>query len=331
MAPKRKGRETAPTICGVSGKFIKERRIDFGEIKDTMFAKLFVQYGWKRYVEELSSGNPKLVQDFYNNFNADIDNEESPRAHYTKVLGKWISFSKESIDEYLGLISMDAACYKDFIPDFSDEDVIGFLFGRSATGESGPFHNGALCEMAWYLHHFVAANVEPTSNITTINIQRAQLLYTIWVRKIDLGHHIYELIRIHGIEKSSSKRVIFPCLITAICKNKGIRSFPQEETLLHNDPISTSSFRRACEQIVQKGKHMATTPPSGPGESSAHAPQPSYSPFEQRVLDMFQGLTMKVDRLQHSVDQLLAIRRGSSDPDATSQLMDDSAYPPGSF
>ncbi|KAL2485011.1 hypothetical protein Adt_29767 [Abeliophyllum distichum] len=190
MAPKRKGRATAPTIGGVSGKFIKERRIDFGEIKDTMFAKLFVQYGWKRYVEELPSGNPKLVQDFCNNFNADIDNEESPRAHHTK-------------------------------------DVIGFLLGHSATDESGPFHNGALCEMAWYMHHFVAANVEPTSNITTINIQRARLLYTIWVRKIDLGHHIYELIRTHGIEKSFSKRLIFSCLITAICKNKGIRSLPQ--------------------------------------------------------------------------------------------------------
>ncbi|KAL2480360.1 hypothetical protein Adt_33326 [Abeliophyllum distichum] len=95
--------------------------------------------------------------------------------------------------------------YKDFIPDFGDEDVIGFLSGRSAMDESGPFHNGALCEMARYMHHFVAANVEPTSNITTINIQRARLLYTIWVRKIDLGHHIYELIRTHGIEKSSSK------------------------------------------------------------------------------------------------------------------------------
>ncbi|KAL2542351.1 hypothetical protein Adt_03329 [Abeliophyllum distichum] len=129
----------------------------------------------------------------------------------------------------------------------ADEDVIGFLLGRSATDESGPFHNGALCEMAWYTHHFVAANVEPTSNITTINIQRARLLYTIWVRKIDLGHHIYELIRTRRIEKSSSKRLIFSCLITAICKNKGIRSLPQEETLLHNDPISRSSFRRACE------------------------------------------------------------------------------------
>ncbi|KAL2532519.1 hypothetical protein Adt_05870 [Abeliophyllum distichum] len=144
MAPKRKGRKTVPTICRVRGKFIKERRIDFGEIKDTMFAKLFVQYGWKRYVEELPSGNPKLVQDFYNNFNADIDNEESPRSHYTKVLGKWISFSKDSVDEYLGLISTDAACYKDFIPDFSDEDVIGFLLGRSVTGKSGPFHNGSI-------------------------------------------------------------------------------------------------------------------------------------------------------------------------------------------
>ncbi|KAL2486892.1 hypothetical protein Adt_31648 [Abeliophyllum distichum] len=72
MAPNRKGRATAPTIGGVSGKFIKEWRINFGEIKDTMFAKLFVQYGWKTYVEELPSGNPKLVQDFYNNFNADM-------------------------------------------------------------------------------------------------------------------------------------------------------------------------------------------------------------------------------------------------------------------
>ncbi|KAL2498369.1 hypothetical protein Adt_23919 [Abeliophyllum distichum] len=273
MAPKRKGRKTAPTNHGVSGKFIKEQRIDFREINDTMFAKLFVQYGWKKYVEELPLGNPKLVQDFYNNFNADIENKESPQAHYTKVLGKWISFSKDSIDEYLGLTSTDAAWYKDFILDFSDEDVIGFLLGRST--------------------------IEPTSNITTINIQRARLLYTIWVRKIDLGHHIYELIRIHRIEKSSSKRVIFPCLITAICKNKGILSFPQEEILLFNDPISGGSFCRACEQIVKKGKHMATTPPSGPGEFSAHAPPPSYSPFEQRVLDMFQGLTMKVDRHQH--------------------------------
>ncbi|KAL2512996.1 hypothetical protein Adt_18596 [Abeliophyllum distichum] len=297
MAPKRKGRAPAPTIGGVSGKFIKEQSIDFGEIKDTMFAKLFVQYGWKRYVEELPSGNPKLVQDFYNNFNADIDNEESPRAHHTKVLGKWISFSKDSIDECLGLISTDAVFYKDFIPDFGDEDVIGFLLGRSATDESGPFHNGALCEMAWYMHHFVAANVEPTSNITTINILEGPT-------------------SVHNL---------------AICKNKGIRSLPQDETLLHNDPISRSSFRRACEQIVKKGTHMATAPPSGPSESSAHAPPPSYSPFEQRMLDMFQGLNMKVDRLQHSVDQLLAIGRGSSDPDATSQPMDDSAYPPGSF
>ncbi|KAL2474510.1 hypothetical protein Adt_35246 [Abeliophyllum distichum] len=150
-------------------------------------------------------------------------------------------------------------------------------------------------------------------------------------RRVDRQNEIFEqldVVELYGVGQIIG---FWQILVSTICKNKGIRSFPQEETLLHNDPISRSSFRRACEQIVKKGKHMATAPPSGPGESSAHAPPPSYSPFEQRVLDMFQGLTMKVDRLQHSVDQLLAIRRGSSDPDATSQPMDDSAYPPGSF
>ncbi|KAL2558337.1 Uncharacterized protein Fot_03076 [Forsythia ovata] len=191
-----------------------------------MFAQLFNRYGWQKYVEELPAGNSKLVQDFYNNFNEDIENEESAQTNYTKVLGKWIPFTKDSIDKYLGLTSRDATYYQDFVPDFHDEDMVSFLLENSAAGESGPFHNGALSEMAWYMHHFVAANVEPTSNTTAINIQRARFLYTIWVHKIDLGTHIYELIRDHMIEKSSSKRVIFPCLITSICKTAGVRSIP---------------------------------------------------------------------------------------------------------
>ncbi|KAL2545812.1 Uncharacterized protein Fot_15045 [Forsythia ovata] len=234
-------------------------------------------------------GNPKLVQDLYNNINEDIENEESTLANYTKVLEKWIPFTKESIDDYLGLTSTAATYYKDFFPDFHYEDVVSFLFGRSTTGESGPFHNGALSEMAWYMHHFVTTNVEPTSNTTAINIQRAQLLYTIWVRKIDLGQHIYELIRDHGIEKSSSKRVIFMRLIMAICKKAGVCSIPQDKTLLHNDLSSRGSFRRACEQIANKDRHIAAAPPSDLGESSGRAPPPSYSPFEQQCLTCSKG------------------------------------------
>lgn len=70
---------------------------------------------------------------------------------------------------------------------------------------------------------FICHNIEPTMHHTTFLDPKASFLYhLVWGQKIDLASLIYEQIHKLGVWGDRRNSLVFPSLISGICKSAGI-------------------------------------------------------------------------------------------------------------
>lgn len=178
--------------------------------------------GWDRVVDRPHPAYVDLVREFYANFNVDIDTPGSEHEHQTWVRDRWISFSPEVIQDYFGLT------WDDITPvpgDFPWETVAEVLLGRANAWPlpTPVWEQIQLTPSIGILWLFMCYNVEPTSHRTTFTDPTAGLIYhLVRGQKIDLATFIYDQIHYLGTSSDRHHSLIFPCLISGLCRQAGV-------------------------------------------------------------------------------------------------------------
>ena len=185
------------------------------------------------------------MREFY--ANAWAERQERDRRK-TMVRGKWISYSPQAIDDFLGnpFPKQEEKCNYQRLcagrKGFNNRKVAAALClpGRgyqiAVSGKQTRIRRRDMRTLSQVWLTFVLANVIPIGHVSDINVARSNLLlsiiqddYTINVARIifDEIQRVVEWERIHGAKRLGTLR--FPALITGLCAQKGILVEPNHK------------------------------------------------------------------------------------------------------
>lgn len=233
------------------GKVIPERGLTSGHC--TQWASAL---GWKRFVTEPPQlALEPLVREFYANLL-----ESGVGVVY--VRGLHVPFTAQIINEFYQLHPIEHDEYRVYRNN-PDWDEIIRVIGRPnaswiVTAKGTRTLNGSSLTMeARMWQYFICARLMPETHYSTVNAERAILLYCIATqKKMDVGEIIFEFM-IHAA-KLSRPKYAFPHLITDICKRAGVPSYNDEITI-HPAPLLDPAFYRKLEER-QTGRPTSAGP-----------------------------------------------------------------------
>ncbi|KAL2491534.1 Uncharacterized protein Adt_27162 [Abeliophyllum distichum] len=166
------------------------------------------------------------------------------------------------------------------------------------------------------------SNINPTRQRMRFNEHQAILLYHLaWLRKIDLGAHIFKFIKELATKVDSQRTIHFSCLISGLCLTQGVSLFPTEEadppaTILNARSVENSETKIATEgnrvqavPAVNAGEdypdEAAPAPPLAPAADSNHSIQLAQLLAAQtemsRAIGTIQGAVLHIQRAQEAV------------------------------
>ncbi|KAL2531500.1 Envelope-like protein [Abeliophyllum distichum] len=246
----------------------KERQVSRDDFFHHLLECVIQHCGWHKVADAPHAAYPTLVWEFFANFNPDIDVPESPHRYKTWVRGQWIRFSPTMIDRYYGLTRTEVVP----LPSPHEHDmalVARYLYGRDdAWPLATPrFMHDQLTRELRVLHIFVSSNINPTRQRTRFTEHRAILLHHLaWLRKIDLGAHIFEFIRELATAVDSQRTIHFSCLISGLCLTQGVSLFSTEEADLPAALLNVRSFENSETKIAARGGRVHAEPAMDAGE-----------------------------------------------------------------
>ncbi|KAL4339198.1 hypothetical protein GQ457_08G023640 [Hibiscus cannabinus] len=183
--------------------------------------EVVAQHKWERFAQHPGDVNATLVKEFYANIS-------DPNQHSVFVRGKYIRFTPSAINRYFKLSpkvdnhttfkeEADNETYCDIVEDLClpNSEWNGKQASRRAMDRE------KLLPKAKLWTHFLKHKLMPTSHHTTVSLPRMLLLHSIlFGRSMDVGKIIVG--EIHACLKRPKSALIFPNLITALCRKKKV-------------------------------------------------------------------------------------------------------------
>ncbi|KAK8511843.1 hypothetical protein V6N12_000883 [Hibiscus sabdariffa] len=186
---------------------------------------------WEKFVTHPGSVDPHqkpinvtLVQEFYAHLT-------SPTQSSVYVRGEQIQFTAVKINKFYGLQnttdnhSKFVSGLKEKSNDFLLQDLCFLGAGWDSTNTSVERDRLKPDGKLWM--HFIKQSLMPTSHTTTASLSRLQLLHSILNgRSIDVGKIIVD--EAYACLTRKSSPLLFPHLITALCRKKGVFESPED-------------------------------------------------------------------------------------------------------
>lgn len=220
--------------------------------------------------------------------------------HQTWVWGEWIMFSPEIIHKYYQLIWDNITP----IPGaFSWNEVVEILLGRENVWplQTVEWHQIELTRSIGILWLFMCFNIEPTTHRTTFTDPTAGFLYhLVGGLKIDLATLIYHQILMLGMWGDRHSALIFPSLISGICKAVGVPIPSGEVPEKPSAPIRRLTLEvqdraraRHQEKLAENARRQqaAAAGQEGVDVEMPQAPLPPFEGDAQLLRQMFATLT----------------------------------------
>jgi len=262
---------------------------------------------WKKLAEPRLRFDDDVVREFYANAWAE---KQDRRQRKSMVRGKWISYSPQAIDDYLGspFPIQEEECHYQRLSSkkkgFSNRKVATALcmpgkgYQIAASGKETRIRRGDMRTLSQVWLTFMLANVVPTSHVSDINVAKSNLLfsmiqddYTVNIARI-ISDEIQKTVdweRVRGAERLGT--LGFPSLITGLCVENGIIVDPKVK-------IRSSIDKKFIE-------HYCTHPDENPVQRNI-PPSPQRSPSEPTVEEVEKRL---MRHIQHIEDQNSALCR----------------------
>ncbi|KAL2513432.1 Envelope-like protein [Abeliophyllum distichum] len=266
----------------------KERQVARDDFSHHLLERVIQHCGWHKVADAPHAAYPILVQEFFTNFNPDIDVPESPHRYKTWVRGRWIRFSPTMIDKYYGLTRTDLVPLP--APHKLDMALVArYLYGRDDVWPLATprFMHDQLTRELRVLHIFVSSNINPTRQRTRFTEHRAILLHNLaQFRKIDLGAHIFEFIRELATAVDSQCSIHFSYLISGLCLTQGILLFPTEEADPPAALLNARSVENSETKIAARSGRVHAAPAMNAGEDYPDDDAPAPPPAPAASLDL---------------------------------------------
>ncbi|KAL4340536.1 hypothetical protein GQ457_08G037130 [Hibiscus cannabinus] len=179
------------------------------------------QHKWEKFSKHPGDVNATIVKEFYANI-------AEPKQNSVFVQGKYIRFTPSAIKCYfkLQVVVDNHTTFKEEVDNKTYHDIVQDLCvanskwnGQQASRRSMNREQLLLRAKLW--NHFLKHKIMPTAHNTTVSFPRMLLLHSILFRRsIDVGKIIVE--EIHACLKRPKSALIFPNLITALCRRKKV-------------------------------------------------------------------------------------------------------------
>ncbi|KAK8561560.1 hypothetical protein V6N12_048626 [Hibiscus sabdariffa] len=186
---------------------------------------VIVYHGWEKFARhpdekelQKKSINVTLVKEFYAHFT-------DPNQGTVYVRSERVEFTVRAINKFFA-VKRTADLHTPFVNSLKDQNIDFLLENLCFQGAEWDEANTTverdrLKPAAKLWMHFLKINLMPTTHTATVNLPRLQLLHSILnSRSINLGQLILDE-AFAGISQKQSP-LLFPRLITALCRQKGV-------------------------------------------------------------------------------------------------------------
>ncbi|KAE8695166.1 hypothetical protein F3Y22_tig00110733pilonHSYRG00282 [Hibiscus syriacus] len=251
------------------------------------------KHKWQKFAKHPVPVNATIVKEFYSNIT-------EPNQHAVMVRGISIRFTPTAINRYFKLQVADDH-NTSFAQEVDHETYQGILEDLCLPGtrwngqqlKRKTVDRDRLLPHVKLWNHFMKHKLMPTSHNTTVSCQRMLLLHSILTgRTIDIGKIIVE--HAHLCLKRQASALVFPNLITALCRKKKVREEMFDEILSGIAGLNKAKIPMLLGYKEAKGKkHEATTSRVA---SSPHV-RASSTDLEQAVQRTHQHVGQLSDKL----------------------------------
>lgn len=237
---------------------------------------------WKVLCEHMNEAIMPLVGEFYASLTGKFQN-------VVHVRGKPVDITRDAINEFLGLSGSEDEHSK-FLADvdrealdtvLTDLTITGTEWTRSPQGSLTVLH----CRLhpkakVWY--HFIKFSLKPTTHGQTVSWERMALLHSIIVgRKIDVGSIIRE--EILACAQRDRSALIFPCLITRLCKSANVQIQEFDDWIPNKGPILLRTINRLMQDQGNEGAEQEQAKEEAPSSEPSPTANFSLAQLELRV------------------------------------------------
>ncbi|KAK9034457.1 hypothetical protein V6N11_050621 [Hibiscus sabdariffa] len=184
--------------------------------------EVVAQHKWERFARHPGDVNATLVKEFYANIT-------EPNQHSVFVRGKYIRFTPSAINRYFKLPTMvdNHTTFKEEADNETYHDIVEDLCLPNSEWNGKQVHRRSMdrekfLPKAKLWTHFLKHKLMPTSHHTTVSLPRMLLLHSIlFGHSMDVGKIIVE--EIQACLKRPKSALLFPNLITALCRKKKVK------------------------------------------------------------------------------------------------------------
>ncbi|XP_062085535.1 uncharacterized protein LOC133791632 [Humulus lupulus] len=190
-----------------------KKSVQIPEIRTKVFGviKNIEDRGWLGSLTRLDGFVPRVVQEFYANFNDDLFDSKSFMFGQVYVRGHWYLFSAAEFAKVLDMPhSVD-----NIAVEFNKDTVLSELVGQNMVWK--PHSVLKVTDLTHYyvvLHKFSTNNWIPTTHTSTITFDTTFFLYKVRTGlQVDLATLIFDQITALGKAKKKGQYLVFPHLI----------------------------------------------------------------------------------------------------------------------
>ncbi|KAH1218184.1 hypothetical protein GmHk_13G038643 [Glycine max] len=269
---------------------LPERNVELGPGMFDEFLQELRRRRWDQVLTHLPEKqiDVALVKEFYSNLYDPEDH--SPR--FCRVRGQVVRFDADTINDFLDtpVILEDGeeyTAYTRYLSTHPDPDTIaatlctpGGRFVLNADGLPWKLLRKDMTTLAQTWSVLSYYDLAPTSHTSDVNLDRARLIYGLVSRMdMDVGSFISQ--QISQIAQSSTSRLGFPALITALCDIQGVVSdtliFESLSPAINLAYVKKNCWNPADPSITFPGPRRTRTRASA---SASEAPLPTQSPSQ---------------------------------------------------
>ncbi|KAL5154729.1 hypothetical protein HKD37_19G054019 [Glycine soja] len=269
---------------------LPERNVELGPGMFDEFPQELRRRRWDQVLTHLPEKriDVALVKEFYSNLYDPEDH--SPR--FCRVRGQVVRFDADTINDFLDtpVILEDGEeypTYTRYLSTHPDPDTIvatlctpGGRFVLNADGLPWKLLRKDMTTLAQTWSVLSYYDLAPTSHTSNVNLDRARLIYGLVSRMdMDVGSFISQ--QISQIAQSSTSRLGFPALITALCDIQGVVSdtliFESLSPAINLAYVKKNCWNPADPSITFPGPRRTCTRASA---SASEAPLPTQSPSQ---------------------------------------------------
>lgn len=266
---------------------LPERNVELGPGMFDEFLQELRRRRWDQVLTHLPEKriDVALVKEFYSNLYDPEDH--SPR--FCRVRGQVVRFDADTINDFLDtpVILEDGeeyTAYTRYLSTHPDPDTIaatlctpGGRFVLNADGLPWKLLRKDMTTLAQTWSVLSYYDLAPTSHTSDVNLDRARLIYGLVSRMdMDVGSFISQ--QISQIAQSSTSRLGFPALITALCDIQGVVSdtliFESLSPAINLAYVKKNCWNPADPSITFPGPRRTRTRASA---SASEAPLPTQS------------------------------------------------------